>query len=98
MGAAVDTKTSRLSTIAVRSRWSDPPGFRAPQRPGLRSSPRPVSPDPRVDKGVAVNESRGERIAKAEEDLADMDLADTEPVLVQAKRAVEAADRAERAA
>ena len=45
-----------------------------------------------------MDESRGERIAKAEEDLANMDLADTEPVLVQAKRAVEVADRAERAA
>jgi Flp pilus assembly protein TadB len=66
---------------------------RAPIAPACRSDVRdPFEPQVHT-KEVAVNDTRSERIAKAEEGLAEM-----QTVLDHAKRAVEAADRAERAA
>ena len=67
--------------------------FRAPIAPGLDPTLE-VPFDPGVHtKEVAVDDTRSERIAKAEEGPAEM-----QTVLDHAKRAVEAADRAERAA
>jgi hypothetical protein len=68
--------------------------LRAPIAPGLSNLHVRGPFDPRVhSKEVAVDYTRSERIAKAEEGLVEM-----QTVLEHAKRAVEAADRVERAA
>jgi Flp pilus assembly protein TadB len=67
--------------------------FRAPIAPGLDPTLEVPLIQGSTRRRFAVDDTRSERIVKAEEGLAEM-----QTVLDHAKRAVEAADRAERAA